>query len=619
MAAAASATSAIGAAPRIQERALIGDCRSAALVDGRGGIDWLCWPRFDSDPVFASLLDPERGGVFRIAPAGASRSAVRYVEGTNVAVTRFDLGGASIELVDAMSVDQDGPHDRTLLPEHEIVRIATCTAGEVLLRIELDPRPGFGSRVPRLRPDRHGTVRFEDKGALYTLLLSGAPPAWRARPSSGLEMLVTLRAGQRICASLSFAHDAPAVLSPVEPGAALAIDAAVALWRGWAARASYDGPYREAVVRSALALKLLCYAPSGAIIAAPTTSLPEARGGSDNWDYRFCWLRDAALTTRALYGLGYAAEGDGFVDWLLHATRLTRPALGVLYDVFGEQPKQERMIEHFSGFDGARPVRAGNGAMGQVQLDVYGEVIDAVSQAALRRRDLDSGTASMLEELGEYVFEHWREPDQGIWEPRHEPQRHVHSCVLCWVALDRLLTLEARGLLPLKTATRARFTEARDEIAGEVRAHGWSDDAGSYVATLGGTGIDSSLLLLGWYGFEDPASLRMRSTAGAIDQALHAGGGLIRRNRELADDGGFVATSFWMVEHLARGGGTLEEARRRFEALLALASPTGLYSEIVDGRTGEHLGNYPQGFSHLALINAALAIAEREEREGSSL
>jgi GH15 family glucan-1,4-alpha-glucosidase len=421
-----------------------------------------------------------------------------------------------------------------------------------------------------------------------------------------------LRAGERIAFSLSYAVDAPAVLSPLFDAGEAIVETSVAMWRAWSDKTRYDGPYRDAVVRSALALKLLCYPPSGAIIAAPTTSLPEKRGGTRNWDYRFCWLRDAAFAARALFGLGHEEEANAFVGWLLHATNLTRPELRVLYDVFGETPAKEREIATFTGYGGASPVRTGNAAADQIQLDVYGEVADAVARACREGRDPDAAEIDFLRDLGHFVADNWRRPDHGIWEPRRPPEHNVHSRVLSWVTLDRLLELAEKRIVPLTARHRSRFEIERAAIEVEVRTRGWSAERGSYVSTLDGTELDAALLLLSWYGFEDPRSPRMAATFAAIERELGIGKHLMLRGRDHDDDGGFAACAFWAVEHLARGGSTLADATARFETLLGLAAPSGLYGEIV-APSGAHLGNYPQSFSHLALVNAALSIEERRE------
>jgi GH15 family glucan-1,4-alpha-glucosidase len=594
----------------LERYAVIGDGRSCALLDGAGAIDWLCWPRFDAEPLFAAVLDRERGGIFRVGVRGAAQPEVRYVDASNVVVTSFETGAGALDLVDLMTVDADGAGDRSLAPEHELLRVMSCRRGEVTVDVRFDPRPRFGTRPAKVRIDPACGLVLEDGAAAYALRTS-AHVRWSADPRGGLGSTIRMRAGERLALSLVYAREAPLVLRPLDDHGRELVERTVGWWRAWAGRARYRGPHRALVVRSALALKLLCYAPSGAIIAAPTTSLPEKRGGDRNWDYRFCWLRDAAFTARALFGLGYEDEAEAFCDWLLHATRLTRPRLRVLYDVFGEQPPVEREIEHLAGWQGARPVRVGNAAIEQRQLDVHGEVIDAVMQSYRRGRRPEHETAALLRELGEYVCDHWRMPDEGIWEPRSGRAHHVHTRLMEWVALDRLL----EGTLDLGPS-RERFARTRDAIADELRARGYSEALGTYTSTLDGDRVDATALLLSWYGFEDAASPRMKSTAACVDRVLGLGRGLVRRNLELPDDGAFAACAFWAVDHLARGGGTLEEACARFDALAAQANALGLYAEIIEGGTGAPLGNFPQGFSHLALVNAAMSIEERMRREG---
>jgi GH15 family glucan-1,4-alpha-glucosidase len=594
----------------IERHGVIGDGRSCALVDGEGAIAWLSWPRFDSDPIFAALLDATSGGAFRVHPVGPSSVTARYLDETNVLVTTFIDDTGMLELVDLMSIDE-----QTIAPEHELVRILVCRRGQIDVDVVYDPRPRFALRTPKLRVSKAG-VLFDDRASTYALR-SSRSLEWTPRREGGVRARVRMRAGDRIALALTYAREAPLVLRPLHDHGASVLDRTVAFWRDWASRARYDGPHRDLVVRSALALKLLCYAPSGAIIAAPTTSLPELRGSHHNWDYRFCWLRDAAFTARALFGLGYEAEAQAFCDWLLHATRLTHPRLRVFYDVFGERPGRERVLDHLSGWQGARPVRVGNGADTQLQLDVHGEVIDAVAQSIGRSERPDGATMDFLEELGAYVCQHWAEPDEGIWEPRTGREHHVHSRLMEWVALDRLLGLADRGLLGLSSKRRASFSETRDAIAREIRARGWNERIGAYVSTLDGTRLDATALLLSWYGFEEASSPRMISTARRLDEVLGDGPGhaLLRRNLELPDGGSFAACAFWAVDHLARGGGTLDGALERFETLLTFAGPLGLYGEIIEPHTGAALGNYPQGFSHLALVNAAMSIEARSKEQ----
>jgi len=391
------------------------------------------------------------------------------------------------------------------------------------------------------------------------------------------------------------------------------LEETLGLWRGWVSRTRYEGPARAMVVRSALLLKLLQYAPSGAIVAAPTTSLPERPSGDLNWDYRFCWLRDAALTARALFGLGHTAEADAFLSWLLNATSLSLPKLRVLYDLHGRQPGPERELPHLAGHGGARPVRVGNAAMSQVQLDTYGELIEAAAYFLRSGGEIDRAVAAMLTKLGIQVARGWSAPDEGIWEIRDVPRHFTHSRVLCWTALQRLCELCEKGHLPVALA--AGFARARDEIRAEVETKGWSEQLQSYTSTLAGSDVDASLLLLPWYGYCPADAPRMRGTWQRIRARLEIKPGLYRRyyGPLTEGEGAFGICSFWAAEYLALGGGTAEEAQAHFDLLLGYANDVGLYGEEIEPESRGALGNFPQAYTHVGLINAALSLRNRLE------
>jgi GH15 family glucan-1,4-alpha-glucosidase len=597
----------------IHDYGIIGNGRSAALVSLSGSIDWLCWPRFDSPSLLAALLDPVRGGHFLIAPAGPFTARRAYAEDSNVLVTTFTTeGGAEVRLTDLMPVLSEEEKAFTLTPEHEILRIVECVRGTAEMHVAFQPRPDYARRAIPIRATPSLGFRIEDGPRLYTfrgdrpLALLGA---------TDVEGRFTLAAGERATFSLAFDHVGPAVLPPLGAVADLAVQRTHAWWRRWAARCTYDGPYRAAVVRSALALKLLNYAPSGAIVAAPTTSLPERIGGDLNWDYRFCWIRDAALTVASLSDLGYQDEATAFFDWLLHSTRLTRPALRVLYDVYGGTPDAEETLDHLQGHLGSRPVRIRNAAAGQLQLDGYGELVEAVAEMCRRGVTLARETQTMLRDIGDFVCAHWREPDQGIWEPREPPRAHTHSRVMCWAALDRLLQLHRGGFL--RRLAVDKIERERAAIRIDVEREAFNPALDSYTEVLGGDTVDASLLLLDRYGFVPTTDPRMRGTHRLIMERLRAAPGLIYRwERSVADaEGAFGICSAWVTEHLAAGGGSLAEAEGWFRQFLGYANDLGLYAEEVDPATGAALGNFPQAFSHVGLIGAALAIEARRRQE----
>ena len=596
----------------IEDYAVIGDCASAALVGTNGAIDWLCWPRFDSPSVFAALLDAERGGHFQVRPSREYSVERRYMGDTNVLETTFTTDTGVLRLTDLMPVGPPEAYRRELWPTHEILRRVECVEGTVDVQVACEPRveyarldPSFDDRAP------HGFFYNYD-GAIL-IVRSGVPLA----PSSGQNALhgeQTLRAGDRHFLSLTYDDEAPAVLPLLDDHAQRKLARTINYWRDWAAQCEYEGPYRDAVVRSALTLKLMTFAPSGAIVAAPTTSLPEAIGGERNWDYRYCWLRDAALTLRALYELGYEDEGRAFFSWLLHATRLTAPRLHVMYDVHGNTHLSERTLSHLEGYRASPPVRVGNGAHDQLQLDTYGELISAAYEFVQREHELDDLHRRLLASLGNEVCARWEEPDEGIWEVRSGRYHHTFSKAMCWVALERLLALHEEGYVSIPAD---RYRREATKIRAAVDEHGYNKEKESYVATFGGDRLDASLLLLPTYGYEKATSPRMKSTFARIHEEL-AQNGLLHRYPSDTDDGftseegAFGLCSFWDEEMFARLG-RLDEAREKLGKTIGYANDLGLFAEEIDPDTGAFLGNFPQAFTHVGLINAAITISKAEE------
>ncbi|HUG40671.1 MAG TPA: glycoside hydrolase family 15 protein [Longimicrobiales bacterium] len=593
--------------PPIADYAVIGDSRTAALVSRHGSLDWLCLPRFDSPSVFAALLDRERGGHFSIRPTGRFDAERRYIGQSNVLETTFRTAAGLLRLRDLMPVASEEEKRRELWPNHQVLRVLDCIEGDVEVEIVCDPRPDYATTIPPIVG--RGRFGFQFGTGAPALRLRSELPLDRRGGLQGLGGRFTLRAGERRHLSLTFNLEEPAVVPPFGDVAERKIRQSLDWWHRWADGCRYDGPYRDEVIRSALTLKLMTYAPSGAVLAAPTTSLPEEIGGGRNWDYRYCWVRDASLTLRALFDLGYETEGEAFLSWLLDATRLTAPEIKVMYDLHGETRLTERELDHLEGYAGSRPVRIGNGAGEQLQLDTYGEAVDAAFQFVIRGGRLDGDTGRLLVGLGKTVCTRWTEPDEGIWEIRSGPRHHTHSRVLCWVALDRLIRLHEDGHL---RAPVDRFKQERDAIRAEVEARGFNRELGSYVSVLDGDRVDASLLLLSLYGYAGSSEERMRGTCELIYDRLGTGP-LLHRYAEPdglpPGEGAFGIAGFWGVEARARQG-DLARATADFEVLCSYANDVGLFAEEIDPETGACLGNFPQAFTHVGLISAAIALAE---------
>lgn len=587
-----------GRYPPLRDYAVIGDGRTVAVVGLDGSIDWLCLPDLDSPSVFAAVLDAERGGRFTLHPRDSHAARRRYLPDTNVLETTFTTPTGVVRVTDAMTLPGGG-----LGPSREVVRRVDGVAGRVPMRWRLEPRFGYGSTPARLETRGPYPVATSGSDAL-------AVCAWDAGSvrcdASGTGADFEIRAGTRATIAMVAAHGEPLVFTS-RADTERRVEATVDFWRRWAGQVTYTGPWRDAVVRSALALKLLVFAPSGAIAAAPTTSLPEAIGGERNWDYRYSWIRDASFTLEALLQLGHQAEATSFFWWFMHATRLTLPRLQVFYRLDGGIDAAERTLP-LDGYRGSRPVRIGNGAAGQLQLDAYGELLDAAFVYVDAGHRLDRDTARDLASIADFVCAHWREPDSGIWEVRARPRHHTQSKAMCWVALDRAMRMADLGRLPARHAGRWRAEAA--EIRRFIDARCWSAKKGSYVWYAGAEELDASLLLMAIMHYDAPDSRRLRSTIDAVRREL-ASGALLHRytghDGIAGGEGAFACCSFWLAEALAISKRT-QDAAELMDELVRLANDVGLYAEEIEPRTHAFLGNFPQGLVHLALISAAVAM-----------
>lgn len=591
--------------PCIADYALIGDARSCALVSAHGSIDWWCLPRFDSDPVFNRLLDARRGGFFSIHPTTPFRTTRRYLPDTNILETTFTTQTGQARLLDFMPALTEPQKRELALPFREVIRRVEVTRGDVVIQVTLAPRPHFGAVTPLLKQPHPDHYAFH-WGANVLHLASTHRLTLRGGTLTGS---ISLKTGDRLDLALSYSDIAPAYL-PLLGTLDLLERLTTEFWESWSGICTYRGPYRDAVLRSALVLKLLTYAPSGAIVAAPTTSLPETIGGVRNWDYRYCWLRDAAFTVRALLRLGYRNEAHAFSEWLLHATRLTHPELSILYNVFGETKIPEHRRPDLDGYRGSRPVRIGNAAHKQFQLDIYGEVVGALALYRKSGGEFDRDARNLISGIAHVIMKRWHEPDDGIWEVRSGRAQHVHSKVMAWVGLDLIIELAERYDRIRVSTEHARATA--DAIKSWVVDVGYDTHLRAFTRTPGSPDLDAALLVIPLVHFLPPDDPRISTTIDAIRRHL-AIDDLVYRYR--GDDGlpgqegAFLICSFWLVEALARTG-QVDEAHRLFRRLIDRRNDLGLLSEEIDPDTGALLGNFPQGFSHIGLINAALTLEE---------
>jgi GH15 family glucan-1,4-alpha-glucosidase len=586
----------------IEDYALIGDTRTAALCSRTGSIDWLCVPRFDSEPIFGRLVGGEGGGSFSVTPRDLLSVSRRYRPGSAVLETAWRTRAGELLLTEGMVADLSSG----LLPQMLLVRRVRCTGGRSPVSIAFDPMRGLPGHPPQVSI-RDGAL-ICSWGSLSVSLRS-APPL---ELSAGRSTTRDLTHGEEITLVLTLADRAPLVF--VEPSAALALlEQTDRWWRGWSREFRYDGAFRDAVVRSLITLRLLTYSPSGAPVAAPTTSLPEALGEGRNWDYRFSWPRDAAIGIAGFLATGKNEEAHSFMHWLLHASRLTRPRLDVLYTLYGKHASEEREIHQVPGYNGSRPVRVGNAARHQHQLDVYGWVIDAAWLLS-GEEQLHAETWRVVSAFADFVAETWRAPDAGIWEVRGDPAHYVHSKLMAWLALDRAIRLGQR--YHLRAARMRRWRRERESIAKQVRAKGFRPEKTAYVRRYGSDELDAALLLVPVLEFEDNGSPRIAGTIEAIQRELDAGDGLLYRYPPGADgldgrEGAFLPCSFWLVQAVARLG-RLEQAKELFAHLQGYANDVGLFSEEIEPTTKRLLGNHPQALTHATVVQAALAIEDEE-------
>lgn len=598
--------------PPISSYALIGDCRTSALVSRDGSIDWLCLPHFSGPSVFAALLDRRRGGHFSIRPATPYQVERAYIDDTPILRTRFRTETGVLALTDLMPIP---PHDHTadmLQPQREILRCVEAIDGEVDVVVRYEPRPNYGRRRIQLRKRGACGWACADRSELY--MLHGDVPLTATDNGTALHGRVRLRRGEKRYFSLTYTKSDIGIMMPLAAEADTRLRDTQRFWEDWASKCTYRGPHRSAVIRSMLTLKLLTYQLSGAVVAAATTSLPEWIGGERNWDYRYCWLRDASLTLGAMVDLGFHLEGSAFLAWLLHATRLSQPTLRVLYDVYGETHLYEEPLDHFEGYRRSRPVRIGNGAQSQLQLDAYGSVVLAAFDYVEHGGRLDSVEQRLLRRIGEMVCRCWRQPDHGIWEIRGAARHYTYSKLMCWVALDRLLRLQTHGHLQLPVE---RFASERDAIRDAIETRGFSQTLGAYSAAFDESIPDASLLLMARYGFKPGTDERIRATFDCVERTLSRGDLVYRYPTEIdgidGREGAFVIASFWAVDYLVRAGHA-RAADERFRRLLARANDVGLYGEEIDPANGETLGNFPQAFSHVGVIAAANCLAVAASR-----
>ena len=599
-----------GPYPPISDYGLIGDAHSCALVSRSGSIDWCCLPRFDSPSIFGRILDWENGGYFQVTVPDARSIRRRYLPETNILETAFETDSGLATLTDFMPVHEHAEPDMPFEAgtNQHIARILRCTEGAVRFSLVCRPRFDYGAITPYTAlQDEHSGIAHG--GAQGISLFCSADLDLRD------DQFVAdgrLPAGDAVYADVTYeTHFSPSVRTVDKRVFGRWLNGTKRYWEEWAAQCTYQGADRPQILRSALTLKALTYAPSGALVAAPTTSLPERIGGDLNWDYRFTWIRDATFALYSLFILGFTQTARAYQQWLDWSTAGRARDLQLMYGLGGERRLTEIELPELDGYRGSRPVRIGNEAQTQFQLDIYGEVVDTAYLYQRYVGELHEQQWAFLRRVADFVLDHWREPDDGIWESRDGRQQHVYSKVMCWVALDRMVKLAQARSLPSDVD---RWSAVRDEIRDEVLTRGYDADRGAFVQAYGSKELDASSLLLPLVRFIPAKDPRMRSTIAAIERELTSDDGLVYRNfmhGERGSEGTFLICSFWLTDNLIMLG-EVERARALFDRLTGYANDLGLFSEEIDGRTGEMLGNFPQALTHFGHIGAAVNLRRAE-------
>ncbi|MCD0448026.1 glycoside hydrolase family 15 protein [Actinocorallia sp. API 0066] len=594
----------------IADHALLSDCRTAALTTRDGSVDWLCLPRFDAPSQFAGILD-DAAGHWSIRPSDGAFKSRRYVEDTLVLETVFEAGDTEVVVTDALALGlNDHAHGIGAHAPHLLVRVVECRGGDAEVDVEFEPRPEYGLIHPLLTEIEGGISAYG--GADRLILTTPVPLAIAEGAARGRARVAE---GGPLAFALHHAYlDGPPARVWSQQELLRRLARTEHAWRTWSdAHQAYEGPWREEVRLSGRVLQALTCQPTGAIVAAPTTSLPEAVGGERNWDYRFTWVRDASLTMGALWVAACPDEATRFFSFLTTTAAGAvdeELSLQIMFGVDGRHDLTERSLKHLDGWRSSRPVRVGNGAWDQRQHDVYGELLAAARRLADYLTDMDDATRAFLVACADAAAHHWRDPDQGIWEVRGEPRHYLHSKVMCWAALDHAVALadllRAHDRVP-------EWTRVRDEIHAEVLRRGWHPEVGAFTRDFDSTDLDASALTLSMTGFLPGDDPRVVATIDAIAAGLTDKRGLVHRYRAPdgleGDEGTFLLCTFWLAHALALAG-RKDEAVEVFERTLAYGNDLGLFSEEIDSTTGEHLGNFPQAFSHIGLVNAAWAISQ---------